>query len=342
MGGLLGIRTPAEEDAMTAFTRSEPVLEVTELTTRFPVRSGVLQRVTGHVHAVERVSFHIGRGETLGLVGESGCGKSTAGKTVLRLTDPTSGSIRLAGREIASLSARRMRPVRRHLQTVFQDPFSSLNPRMKAGSIVAEPLIIHGLATRGERRRRVAALFERVGLRPEQMERFPHEFSGGQRQRLSIARALSVEPELVIADEAVSALDVSIQASVINLLVELQQEMGLSFLFISHDMSVIEHVSHRVAVMYLGHVVEIGGRDEVLSAPQHPYTEALLSAVPTPDPQRKGHKRTLLSGEVPSPITPPSGCPFHTRCPIAEARCRSEEPRLREIRPGQWAACHLR
>ncbi len=327
---------------MTATTRSGPVLEVTELTTRFPVRSGVLQRVSGHVHAVERVSFHIGRGETLGLVGESGCGKSTAGKTVLRLTDPTSGSIRLAGREIAHLSARRMRPVRRHLQTVFQDPYTSLNPRMKAGSIVGEPLVIHGLATRRERLRRVAELFERVGLRPEQMDRFPHEFSGGQRQRLSIARALSVEPELVIADEAVSALDVSIQASVINLLVELQQEMGLSFLFISHDMSVIEHVSHRVAVMYLGHVVEIGGRDDVLSAPQHPYTEALLSAVPTAEPGGRQRKRTLLTGEVPSPITPPSGCPFHTRCPIAEARCRSEEPLLREIRPGQWAACHLR
>lgn len=327
---------------MMATVDSEPVLEVTDLVKRFPVRSGVLQRVSGHVHAVERASFHIGRGETLGLVGESGCGKSTAGKTVLRLHDPTSGSIRVKGREIAHLSMRQMRPVRRHLQTVFQDPYSSLNPRMKAGSIVGEPLVIHGLGTRAERRRRVAELFERVGLRPEQMERYSHEFSGGQRQRLSIARALAVKPELVVADEAVSALDVSIQASVINLLVELQREMGLSFLFISHDMSVIEHVSHRVAVMYLGHVVEVGGRDDVLSQPLHPYTEALLSAVPTPDPNTRGRRHILLHGDVPSPITPPAGCPFHTRCPIAEERCRREEPALREIRPGHWAACHLR
>ena len=325
-----------------ATVRSEPVLEVTDLTKRFPVRSGVLQRVTGHVHAVERASFHVGRGETLGLVGESGCGKSTAGKTILRLQDPTAGSIRLKGREIARLSPRQMRPVRKHLQIIFQDPFSSLNPRMKAGRFVGEPLAIHGLAGRGERRRRVAELFDRVGLRPEQMDRFPHEFSGGQRQRLAIARALTVDPDVIVADEAVSALDVSIQASVINLLVDLQREMGLSFLFISHDMSVIEHVSHRVAVMYLGHVVEVGGRDEVMSHPQHPYTEALLSAVPRPDPGGQGRRRILLGGDVPSPMAPPSGCPFHTRCPVAEARCRREEPALRQLRPNHWVACHLR
>jgi len=319
-----------------------PLLDVRNLTTRFPLRGGVLQRVTGHVHAVEDVSLHIRRGETLGLVGESGCGKSTVGRSVLRLTEPTAGEIRLDGIDIARLPPRRLRPLRRRLQIIFQDPFSSLNPRLKAGDIVGEALAIHGMAGRRERARRVAELFERVGLRPDQMQRFPHEFSGGQRQRLAIARALIVGPELVVADESVSALDVSIQASVINLLGRLQQEMGLAYLFISHDMSVVEHVSHRVAVMYLGRVVEVGERPDVLAEPLHPYTEALMSAVPVPDPATRRRQRILLTGELPSPIDPPPGCPFHTRCPIAEARCRTERPLLEEKRPGHWAACHLR
>jgi oligopeptide/dipeptide ABC transporter ATP-binding protein len=235
-----------------------------------------------------------------------------------------------------------MRPVRRKLQIVFQDPYSSLNPRMNAGDIVAEPMVIHNQTGKGNLKHRVAGMFERVGLRPDQMRRFPHEFSGGQRQRISIARALSVGPELIIADESVSALDVSIQASVINLLVRLQQETGVSFLFISHDMSVIEHISHRVAVMYLGRIVELSERSKVFADPRHPYTEALLSAVPVPDPETRRKKRILLSGDVPSPINPPAGCHFHTRCPIAEDRCRTERPVLREVAPGHWAACHLR
>jgi oligopeptide/dipeptide ABC transporter ATP-binding protein len=321
---------------------AQPLLEVRDLAKRFPLRGGLLQRVTGHVNAVDGVSFAVHPGETLGLVGESGCGKSTVGKTILKLHEPSAGSIHLDGADITHLSPRRMRPHRRQLQIVFQDPFSSLNPRMKASAIVGEPLSIHGLASGREKNRRIAEMFERVGLRPEQMERFPHEFSGGQRQRLSIARALAVDPRMIIADESVSALDVSIQASVINLLIRLQQETGIAFLFISHDMSVIEHVSHRVAVMYLGRIVELARREALFAEPRHPYTEALLSAVPVPDPSTRRKKRILLSGDVPSPINPPSGCHFHTRCPIAEERCRRESPPLRELRPGHWAACHLR
>ncbi len=320
----------------------EPLLEVRGLAKRFPLRRGVLRRFSGAVTAVDGVSFTVNQGETLGLVGESGCGKSTVGKTVLKLHEPSAGSILIEGREITSLSPRQMRPYRRVMQMVFQDPYSSLNPRMKAGDIVGEPLSIHGLASGREKTRTVGEMFERVGLRPDQMERFPHEFSGGQRQRLSIARALAVRPRLIIADEPVSALDVSIQAAVVNLLIRLQKEMGLSFLFISHDMSVIEHISHRVAVMYLGRIVEIADRPKLFAAPQHPYTEALLSAVPVPDPAVRRKRRIVLSGEVPSPIDPPPGCHFHTRCPLAEARCREEAPPLREVRPGHWAACHLR
>ncbi|MDZ7842428.1 MAG: dipeptide ABC transporter ATP-binding protein [Gammaproteobacteria bacterium] len=321
---------------------ADAMLEVKGLTKRFPIHSGLLRRVTGHVNAVDGVTFQIQRGETLGLVGESGCGKSTVGKTILKLHEPSGGSIHLDGRDITALSPRAMRPVRRRLQTIFQDPYSSLNPRMAAGEIVAEPLVIHNKVGRRDLARRVAEMFERVGLRPDQMSRFPHEFSGGQRQRIAIARALSVDPELIIADESVSALDVSIQASVINLLVRLQRETGVSFLFISHDMSVIEHISHRVAVMYLGRIVEIAERPKVFATPRHPYTEALLSAVPVPDPSTRRKKRILLAGDVPSPIHPPPGCHFHTRCPIAEDRCRSEVPALREVAPGHWAACHLR
>lgn len=322
--------------------QSDAFLQVQGLSKRFPVRGGLLRRVKGYVNAVDDVSFDIRRGETLGLVGESGCGKSTVGKTILKLHEPSSGTIQLEGRDIARLSPREMRAVRRKLQIVFQDPYSSLNPRMTAGDIVSEPMIIHNRIRKRDLGHRVVEMFERVGLRPDQMRRYPHEFSGGQRQRISIARALSVNPELIIADESVSALDVSIQASVINLLIRLQQEMGVSFLFISHDMSVIEHISHRVAVMYLGRIVEVAERPKVFAAPQHPYTEALLSAVPVLDPGADRKKRILLTGDVPSPIDPPRGCHFHTRCPIAEERCRIEAPALREVRPGHWAACHLR
>ncbi|GJL83106.1 MAG: peptide ABC transporter ATP-binding protein [marine bacterium B5-7] len=321
---------------------SGPLLKIDRLSKRFPVRGGVLRRVVGKVNAVDDVSFEINRGETLGLVGESGCGKSTVGKTILKLHEPSGGAICLDGKDISQYSPRQMRGVRRKLQIVFQDPYSSLNPRMTAADIVGEPLAIHGLAHRRDQRQRVAEMFERVGLRPDQMDRFPHEFSGGQRQRISIARALAVDPEIIIADESVSALDVSIQASVINLLIRLQQQTGVSFLFISHDMSVIEHISHRVAVMYLGRIVEIAERSKVFAHPLHPYTEALLSAVPVPDPATRRKKRILLSGDVPSPIKPPPGCHFHTRCPIAEARCRIDVPALREIAPGHMAACHLR
>lgn len=320
----------------------EPILSVRGLSKRFPLHGGLLRRVKGHVNAVDGVSFDVSPGETLGLVGESGCGKSTVGRTILKLHEPTDGSIRLMGQDITSLSRREMRPFRRQLQIVFQDPFSSLNPRMKAGDIVGEPLSIHGIASGSEKKRLVAEVFERVGLRPDQMDRFPHEFSGGQRQRLSIASALIIKPSIIIADEPVSALDVSIQASIVNLMIRLQKEMGLSFLFISHDMSVVEHISHRVAVMYLGRIVELAERPALFSAPQHPYTEALLSAVPVPDPKVARKKRTILTGEIPSPINPPSGCHFHTRCPIAEARCGQQAPVLKQARPGHWVACHLR
>jgi oligopeptide/dipeptide ABC transporter ATP-binding protein len=321
---------------------SAPLLEVESLVKRFEVRKGLFGRVTGHVQAVEDVSFEVRAGETLGLVGESGCGKSTVGKTLLKLIEPTAGSIRVDGEDITGHGPARMRPIRRRMQIIFQDPYSSLNPRMTAGTLVGEPLVIHGLARGKELEDRVASLLERVGLRPELGRRYPHEFSGGQRQRLCIARALSVGPELIVADESVAALDVSIQASVINLLMDLQDELGLAFLFISHDMAVVEHISHRVAVMYLGRIVEIADRDTMFTSPQHPYTQALLSAVPVPDPKRRRARRIILEGDVPSPVDPPKGCRFHTRCPLVEARCRVEEPQLREIAPGQRVACHLR
>lgn len=318
------------------------LLSVENLTKRFPVSGGLFGRPSAWVHAVEDISFTLGEGETLGLVGESGCGKSTAGKTVLKLYEPTSGQIRLAGTDITALSPSAMRPFRRQMQIIFQDPFSSLNPRMTAARIVGEPLVIHGIGTKSERSERIAELFRRVGLRPDQMRRYAHEFSGGQRQRLAIARALAVNPKVIVADESVSALDVSIQASVINLLIELQKEFNISFLFISHDMSVVEHVSHRVAVMYLGTIVEIADRKSIFSDPQHPYTEALLSAVPLPDPKaRHKKKQIMLSGEIPSPINPPSGCPFHTRCPAAQERCRVDRPKIRELKPGRSVACHF-
>jgi oligopeptide/dipeptide ABC transporter ATP-binding protein len=317
------------------------LLEVANLKKYYPVRKGLFGRESGRVHAVDDISFWIADGETLGLVGESGCGKSTAGKTILRLIEPTAGEIHWRGRRIDRISAAQMRPFRRELQAVFQDPYSSLNPRMRAADIVGEPIRNYEAASAGEIRQRVAALFEKVGLRPDQMIKYPYEFSGGQRQRLGIARALALNPRLIVCDEPVSALDVSVQAQVINLLMDLQQEMGLSYLFVAHDLGVVEHISHRVAVMYLGKIVELTDKRSLFSLPQHPYTEALLSAVPVPDPKAR-RARMILAGDVPSPITPPSGCRFHTRCPYAMERCRREEPLMQEVRPGHLVACHLR
>jgi oligopeptide/dipeptide ABC transporter ATP-binding protein len=318
-----------------------PLVEVRELKKHFPIYRGVLARVSGQVYAVDGVSFSIERGETLGLVGESGCGKSTVGRTLLKLLQPTSGRIFVDGVDITDLDQAAMFPYREKMQMIYQDPYASLNPRMTVGDIVAEPLIIHRVATREERRDRVAALFERVGLRPELMSSYPHEFSGGQRQRIGIARALALDPELIIGDEPVSALDVSIQAQIINLLMDLQDEYRLSYLFVAHDLAVVEHISHRVAVMYLGLIVELTDKTSLFEMPLHPYSEALLSAVPVPKARAKGRKRMILSGDVPSPINPPSGCHFHTRCPYAMPRCRHEAPTLREVKPAHWAACHL-
>ncbi len=318
-----------------------PLLEVTGLKKHFPVKKGLLSRTSGYVYAVDGVSFHINQGETLGLVGESGCGKSTVGRTVLRLLDPTEGSIKLNGQEITGLGKTEMRPIRREMQIIFQDPYSSLNPRMSAGDIVEELLRVHDIGTAAERKETVAELFERVGLRKAQMESFPHEFSGGQRQRIGIARALALNPQVIIGDEPVSALDVSIQAQVINLLMDLQADLNLSYLFIAHDLAVVEHISHRIAVMYLGKIVEYTDKKTLFTDPQHPYTEALLSAVPIPDPTIR-RKKTILQGDVPSPVKPPPGCHFHTRCPYAEPRCMTEEPHLKEVAPGHVVSCHLR
>ncbi len=317
------------------------LLEVRKLTVHYPVRKGVFSRVSGQVHAADEVSFRIAEGETLGLVGESGCGKSSTAKAVLKLVEPTSGEISWRGQRIESLSPRDMRPFRRELQAVFQDPYSSLNPRMRAADIVSEPIRNFESAGEGEIRERVAALFDRVGLRADQMVKYPYEFSGGQRQRLGIARALAPKPRLIVCDEPVSALDVSVQAQVINLLMDLQKEFGLSYLFVAHDLAVVEHISHRVAVMYLGRIVELADTGSIFTRPQHPYTVALLSAVPVPDP-RSSRKRVILSGDVPSPVSPPPGCRFHTRCPLAFDRCRVEVPAMKEVAPGHFAACHLR
>lgn len=318
-----------------------PVLEVRDLVKHYSVGGGFFGRGRKQLRAVDGISFSIGQGETLGLVGESGCGKSTVGKAVLRLVEPTSGQVTLEGEEITGLGSAALLDRRKRMQVIFQDPYSSLNPRMTAGEIVQEPLINFGIGSRAEQRDRVALLFARVGLRPDQCANYPHEFSGGQRQRLGIARALALGPSVIIGDEPVSALDVSVQAQVINLMMDLQQEFGLSYLFVAHDLGVVEHISHRVAVMYLGKIVEIAARAALFETPRHPYTEALLAAVPVSHPRAR-RARTVLTGDVPSPINPPPGCRFHTRCPIAVARCRQEEPPLVVDASGHGVACHLR
>jgi oligopeptide/dipeptide ABC transporter ATP-binding protein len=319
-------------------TEARVLLEVSDLVKHYPVRGGVLRRVTGTVHAVDGVSFTLGVGETLGLVGESGCGKSTVARSILRLVEPTGGSIRLNDRDITHLRKAELRPVRRSMQIIFQDPFASLNPRMTAGDIVGEPLSVHGIAAGRAKRERVAELFEQVGLRPDQMLNYPHQFSGGQRQRICIARALSLGPDLIVCDEPVSALDVSIQAQVINLLIDLQRRHGFSYLFIAHDLAVVAHISHRVAVMYLGRIVELAEKTELFANPRHPYTQALLASVPVADPRTR-RLEPLIDGDVPSPINPPSGCAFHTRCRYVMARCRVETPVLAGAR--HRVACFL-
>ncbi|MDT7835931.1 ABC transporter ATP-binding protein [Aquabacterium sp. OR-4] len=327
---------------MAAAAPGAPLLQVKNLVKRFPIRGGLLQRVVDQVHAVDGVSFELQRGETLGLVGESGCGKSTTGRCILRLIEPTEGEVIFDGRSVTQASKSELRALARDMQIIFQDPYASLNPRMTVASIIGEALTIHKLApTREAWRARIVELLELVGLSADHLRRYPHEFSGGQRQRIGIARALAVNPKLIVCDEAVSALDVSIQAQVINLLEDLQHKLGLTYVFIAHDLSVVEHTSDRVAVMYLGRIVELATAQALYTRPQHPYTEALLSAVPIPDPTVR-RQRIRLQGDVPSPINPPPGCHFHTRCPHAEARCRSESPTLRDVGEGHWVACHLR
>ncbi|WP_224360374.1 ABC transporter ATP-binding protein [Hyalangium versicolor] len=319
---------------------TEPLLQVRDVKTHFPVRGGLLGRVRGTVKAVDGVSFDVVRGETLGLVGESGCGKSTLGRTLLRLIDPTAGSIRFEGQELAGLSQRELRPLRRRMQLIFQDPYASLNPRMTVRDIIGEPFDIHGLARGREREEKVLALLELMGLPRDAMERYPHEFSGGQRQRIGIARSIAMRPDLVIADEPISALDVSIQAQIVNLLVDLQRELKLTYVFIAHDLKIVEYISTRVAVMYLGKIVELANAADLYRRPRHPYTQALLSAVPVPDPDRK-RTRIILQGDVPSPLAPPPGCAFHPRCPHAFERCRRETPPLYVLGNGHTAACFL-
>ena len=316
---------------------SAPLLDVRNVSKRFAVRSGDTR---AFVRAVDDVSFSIGAGEVLGLVGESGCGKSTIGRMIMRLIEPSEGTIALDGRDITHLSHAGLRPLRRRMQMIFQDPYSSLNPRMRAGAIVTEPLLVYGIGSEPERRERVAELFRRVGLRPDQQRNFPSQFSGGQRQRLAIARALALDPALIVADEPVSALDVSIRAQVVNLMAEIQKERRLSYLFISHDLGLVQHVSDRVMVMYFGRVVETGTTAALFASPRHPYTCSLLAAVPRPDPKRRRAARETIRGEVPSPLAPPSGCAFHPRCPLATERCRRERPELRPLVGGTTAACH--
>ena len=316
-------------------------LSVKDLSVHFPIKEGIFSHNYEYIYAVDGVTFDIYSGETLSLIGESGCGKSTAGKTILRLLKPTSGEIIINGQNISNLSQRELRPLRSQMQMVFQDPFSSLNPRMTAGGIVAEPLVVHKSVNKTQLPNHVAELFDRVGLRANQMSDYPSQFSGGQRQRIAIARALALNPKLIILDEPVSALDVSIQAQVINLLMEIQDEIKLSYLFIAHDLAVVEQISHRIAVMYLGRIVELAETFEIMTKPFHPYTKALLSSVPVPDPRIKRDRKEVMRGEVPSPRNPPSGCHLHPRCPYSTLRCQQEKPKLRFVAPNHMAACHL-
>ncbi|WP_223592830.1 ABC transporter ATP-binding protein [Neobacillus bataviensis] len=321
-------------------SQPENLLEIQNLKTYYPVKGGFFKRTIGHVKAVDNISFEIKRGETLGLVGESGCGKSTAGRTILRLLKPTEGSILFEGKNITRVSGKSLREIRQDMQMVFQDPYASLNPMQMVGDIIAEPIYNYSKKSKAELKQEVMDLLEKVGLPPEAYFKYAHEFSGGQRQRIGIARALALKPKLIIADEPVSALDVSVQSQVLNLLKDLQEEFELTFLFIAHDLSVVKHMSDRIGVMYLGNMVEIADKNSLYAEPLHPYTQALISAIPSPDPRQK-KERIILKGDVPSPINPPSGCPFHPRCPMAMGECTKQKPALKEVKPSHRVACHL-
>jgi len=327
------------EQLLMSENKEDYLVEVKDLVKHFPVRAGLLQRVVARVQAVDNVSFSVRKGETLGLVGESGCGKTTVGRSMLRLVEPTSGTVSFAGQNVLNLSGKELKTIRRDMQIIFQDPFASLDPRLPIGESVMEGLNIHKIGNPQERFDIMIETLKKVGLESYHARRYPHEFSGGQRQRIGIARALALQPKFIICDEPVSALDVSIQSQVLNILKDLQKEFDLTYLFIAHNLSVVEHISDRVAVMYLGKLVELTGRDELFANPLHPYTQALMSAIPIPDPHLK-RERVILKGDVPSPLNPPSGCRFHPRCPIAQANCSVDEPELRELRPGHSVACH--